>query len=66
MATKKKPDVEHIPPTDKSGKWTYRYNDELVTEQVFHSIMKDHAAWVAEQERIQNQPEVPEKKRKRK
>ena len=63
MATKKKPEVQRSPPADK---WTYHCNDELVTEEVFHSTMKDHAAWVAEQERLQNQPELPEKKRKKK
>lgn len=60
------PDVEISPPVDKTGKWTYRCNDELVTEDTFNSIMKDHEAWVIEQANAAKAADLPEKKTRKK
>jgi len=58
LATKKKatavveaPDILPDEPIDRKG-WKYYCNDELVTEEVFNSITKDHQAWIDEQEKI--------------
>ena len=65
MATSKKkappPPVEEI---DRAG-WKYSINGEVVTEAVYLSAVADHAAWVAEQERLATLPEEKPKRKKK-
>lgn len=61
------PEVEISPPFEMSGnKWTFKCNDEIVSESVFNSIMKDHEAWIIEQAKAAATAALPEKASKRK
>lgn len=52
MATKAKaaPAVLQDEPIDRTG-WKYRWNDDIVDEDTFNTLIKDHHAWIAEQEK---------------
>lgn len=61
------PDVEISPPFEMTGnKWTYKCNDEAVSESVYRSLMADHEAWIVEQAKAAAVAALPEKASKRK
>lgn len=69
MATKKVPkheEVEISPPFKMDGKWTFRCNGDVVSKETFDNIMKDHAAYVAEQQKAAALADMPEKKTRKK
>jgi hypothetical protein len=58
--------VEISPPFEITAKWTFKSNDELVTQAVYESIMKDHDAWIIEQATAAKIADMPEKKTRKK
>ena len=64
MKAQKKTD---LPKLEKSSADTptYRWNDEIVTEQEYNDLVEDHKQWVIEQEKPVVEDE-PAKKTKRK
>lgn len=42
----------------KQAEWTYYWNDQLVTEEDFNRMNKEHDAWVREQEKEQEKLKV--------
>lgn len=42
----------------KQAEWTYYWNDQLVTEEDFNRMNKEHDAWVKEQEKEQEKLKV--------
>lgn len=47
--------------------WSFRHNDERITYDQYLTIMKDHAQWTAEQERLADvEEELPAKRKKKK
>ena len=42
--------VEEVEPVEKSG-WTYFWNDERITEAIYHERCREHVQWVIEEEK---------------
>ena len=46
----KLPEVVEVEPVEKSG-WTYFWNDERITEALYHERCREHTQWVIEEEK---------------
>lgn len=64
MAVSKKKAPAPVEDNDRTG-WKYSINGEVVTEAVYLSAVADHAAWVAEQERLATLPDEKPKRKKK-
>lgn len=64
VSKKKVPPPPPAEEADRTG-WKYFINGESVTEAVFKNAQADHAAWVAEQERLSTLPDEKPKRKKK-
>jgi hypothetical protein len=44
--------MKNKPNTPEDG-WTYRWNDQPMTQDEYQRLTKEHLAWVEEQDRLQ-------------